>query len=301
MTYGDFITTAAPKGDVSVLKLIVQIVPTPEDVSANELLKPISEHSGATAPSYIGAMAPALESNVGESQAARIEPSVPVAIGVAIDPDGRQIMSASSQSSEASALRRNEVGYHVGFQPSAPPLELHTASQANGIGFISPDAHIDRHAKVGAGAVIGAGARLHGGCIVEDHARIGNGSDVHGGAHVCQHAIVGSNCKIHGGSRVGARATIGNGTEVHGGTNVGASATVGENCTIHGGARICERAYVGSFTTVHGGACVESNGMVEEQCTLHGGSHVHANTRLARSTTLHGGRHAFPDGTIGLL
>lgn len=245
-----------------------------------------------TAPAgMMMATAPAMEEDTRSRSRddAPFEPSAPVAIGVAIGPDGWPLISPSMQLSDACDLRGLASGYPVGHEPSAPASEEHFARQTNVVGLISPDARIDQGAQVGAGAVIEAGARLHGGCDVQAHARIGSGSEVHGGARVCQHAVLGSNCKLHGGSVVGVRAYIGSGTEIHGGTNVSASATVGENCTIHGGASICESAHVGGYTTVHGGACVGSNAVVEEQCTLHGGSYVHANARLARSTTLHAG------------
>lgn len=98
--------------------------------------------------------------------------------------------------------------------------------------FISPTAHVSRHATIGAGtivmhgAIVNAGAKVGNNCIIntralidhdvviEDHCHISTGAIVNGGVRVGVGSFIGSGCVVKEGLSIGIDCMVGIGVTV---------------------------------------------------------------------------------------
>jgi sugar O-acyltransferase (sialic acid O-acetyltransferase NeuD family) len=98
--------------------------------------------------------------------------------------------------------------------------------------FISPTAHVPRHATIGAstilmhGAIVNAGAKIGNNCIINTRALIEHDAVVEDHCHISTGII------LNGGVRVGVGSFIGSGCVVKEGLSIGTDCLVGIGLTI---------------------------------------------------------------------
>lgn len=122
-------------------------------------------------------------------------------------------------------------------QIQTPDHRVRLYQQATALGFklpaiIAPNAHVSRHATIGAGtivmhgAIINAGATVGNNCLIntrallehdatiEEHCHISTGAILNGHVHIGAGSFVGSGCVIKEGVTLGKRCIVGMGLAV---------------------------------------------------------------------------------------
>lgn len=92
--------------------------------------------------------------------------------------------------------------------------------------IISPDAHVSRHATLGAGTIV-----MHG-AIVNAGARIGVNCIVNSCALIEHDAIVGDHCHISTGAILNGDVTVGAGSFIGSGSVIKQGVTIGRDCVV---------------------------------------------------------------------
>lgn len=117
-------------------------------------------------------------------------------------------------------------------QIQSPTLRMRLYRELAGLGFelpaiVAPDAHVSRHASIGAGtivmhgAVVNAGARVGENCIINTRAVVEHDVVVEADCHISTGAI------LNGGVRVGAGSFVGSACVLKQGVTLGQRCIVG--------------------------------------------------------------------------
>lgn len=151
---------------------------------------------------------------------------------------------------------------------------------------ISPAAHVDPGASLGAGVTVAPGAVIGAGAVLGAGVAVGSGSVVHAGVRVGAGCVIedlvvlgkrprlrrGSSAAAAGGElsglQLGNEVTVCCGAVVYAGAVVGAGSIIGDQAQVREGSRIGERSVVGRAS------CVDFNATVGDRVSIQTGVYV---------------------------
>jgi UDP-3-O-[3-hydroxymyristoyl] glucosamine N-acyltransferase len=149
---------------------------------------------------------------------------------------------------------------------------------------ISPAAHVDPSAALGAGISIAAGAVIGADVVLADGVSVGCNSVVHAGVRLGAGCLVedlvvlGKRARLKRGSsaaalelgplELGPEVTVCCGAVVYAGATVGAGSIIGDQAQVREGARVGERCVVGRAS------CVDFNARVGDRVSIQTGVYV---------------------------
>jgi UDP-3-O-[3-hydroxymyristoyl] glucosamine N-acyltransferase len=174
---------------------------------------------------------------------------------------------------------------------------------------ISPAAHIDASAVLGAGVEIAPFAVIGAGVRIGDGVSIGAGSVVHPGVRIGDGCVIedlvvlGKRPRLRAGSsaaaielgdlELGPQVTVCCGAVVYAGASVGAGSIIGDQAQVREGSRIGERAVVGRAS------CVDFNASVGDRASIQTGVYVTSGAVVEDDVFLGPGVLMTNDDTMG--
>ena len=101
--------------------------------------------------------------------------------------------------------------------------------------IIAPNAHVSRHATIGAGtvvmhgAIVNAGAKIGNNCIINTHALVEHDATVADHCHISTGAVLNGNVQVHTGCFIGSGSVIKEGIQIGARSVVGMALAVRHN------------------------------------------------------------------------
>ncbi len=175
--------------------------------------------------------------------------------------------------------------------------------------LVSPGAHVDSAAVLGAGVRIAPGAVIHAGARIGEGTEVGCGSVIHAGVRIGAGCVIedlvvlGKRPRLRAGSSAAGaplaeleladQVTVCCGAVVYAGARIGCGAIIGDQ------AQVRERAVVGQRTVVGRGSCVDFDATVGDRASIQTGVYVTAYAVVEDDVFLGPGVLMTNDDTMG--